>query len=60
MAQWAKNLTGIHANAGWIPAYSVGSGSSIAMSCGVGGRHVLDSELLWLWCRPAAAARFNP
>ena len=31
------------------------------MSCGVGHRHgldpvLLDLALLWLWCRPAAAA----
>ena len=26
------------------------------MSCGVGHRSGLDLELLWLWCRPAAAA----
>ena len=26
------------------------------MSCGVGLRHSLDLELLWLWCIPAAAA----
>ena len=26
------------------------------MSCGVGLRHRLDPTLLWLWCRPAAAA----
>ena len=26
------------------------------MSCGVGCRHGLDPALLWLWCRPAAAA----
>ena len=24
------------------------------MSCGVGRRHSLDPELLWLWCRPTA------
>ena len=26
------------------------------MSCGVGGRCSLDPVLLWLWCRPVAAA----
>ena len=26
------------------------------MSCGVGHRHDSDPALLWLWCRPAAAA----
>ena len=32
----------------------MGQGSSVAVSCGVGGRHGLDLALLWLWCRPAA------
>ena len=26
------------------------------MSCGVGCRHGSDPALLWLWCRPVAAA----
>ena len=30
------------------------------MSCGVGRRHGLDPMLLWLWCRPAAAALIQP
>ena len=30
------------------------------MSCGVGPRHSLDPELLWLWGRPAAAAPMRP
>ena len=30
------------------------------MSCGVGERLGLDLELLWLWCRPAAAAPIRP
>ena len=30
------------------------------MSYGVGCRRGLDSELLWLWCRPAAAALIGP
>ena len=33
-----------------------GQGSGVAMSCGVGHRHSLDPELLWLWCRPVATA----
>ena len=28
--------------------------------CGVGLRHGLDLVLLWLWCRPAAAAPIQP
>ena len=30
------------------------------MNCGVGRRHGLDPELLWLWCRPAATALIGP
>ena len=30
------------------------------MSCGVGCRHCLDLVLLWLWCRPTAAAPIRP
>ena len=30
------------------------------MSCGVGHRHGSDPELLWLWCRLAAAAPSRP
>ena len=39
---------------------SVGWGSSIAMTCGVGHRHSLDPALLWLWYRPAAVAMIRP
>ena len=35
-------------------------GSSVAGSCGVGHRCGLDLGLLWLWCRPAAAAPTRP
>ena len=30
------------------------------MSCGVGQRRGLDPELLWLWCRLAAAVPIRP
>ena len=30
------------------------------MSCGVGRRHGLDPELLWLWLWPAAVALIRP
>ena len=30
------------------------------MSCGVGCRRGSDTELLWLWCRPAATALVRP
>jgi len=30
------------------------------MSCGAGHRRGSDPELLWLWCRPVAAAPIQP
>ena len=39
---------------------SVGWGPSIAVSYGVGCRLGSDPVLLWLWCRPAAAASGRP
>ena len=39
---------------------SVGQGSSISVSCGVGCRHSSDVVLLWLWCRLAAVALIQP
>ena len=38
----------------------MGSGSGVAVSCGVGCRCGLDPPLLWLWCRLAAAALIRP
>ena len=40
--------------------HSVGWGSGIAMSCGVGERRDLDPMLLWLWHRLAAGALTGP
>ena len=34
--------------------------TGVAVSCGVGHRCGLDLVLLWLWCRPAAAAPLRP
>ena len=36
------------------------SGLRIAVNCGVGHRRGLDPVWLWLWCRLAAAASFQP
>ena len=44
------NLTSIHED----------TGSSIAMSCGVGHRHSSDLALLWLWHRLVAIALIRP
>ena len=30
------------------------------MGCGVGWRYSSDPALLWLWCRPEAAALIRP
>ena len=38
----------------------MGEGSGVASRCSVGHRHGLDLALLWLWCRPAAAALIQP
>ena len=39
---------------------SVGEGSSVAMSYGVGRRRSSDLAWLWLWCRLAATALIRP
>ena len=44
---------------GWIPC-SVCQGSGVAVNCGVGSRCGSDLALLWLWCKPAAAAPIRP
>jgi len=40
--------------------HSVGWGSGVAVSCGVGCRCGSDLALLWLWCRSAATAPIPP
>ena len=61
MAQWSRNPTSIHEDTGLIPCLaSVGWGSGVAVSCGVGGRCGSDSTLLWFWCRLASTAPIGP
>ena len=60
MAHWLKNPTRNHEVVGSIPGLSVGLGSGIAVSCGVGHRHGLDPALLWVWRRPVATAPIQP
>ena len=60
MAPWVRNPTSIYEDASSTLGLLIGSGSGIAVSCGVGHRFSLDPELLWLWCRLAATAQFDP
>ena len=48
MAQWITNSSRIHEDVGSV------LGSSVGRRCGS------DLALLWLWCRPAAAAPVQP
>ena len=45
---------------GWGPSVAMGWGPSVAMCCGIGHRQCSDPALLWLCCRPAAAALIRP
>ena len=44
----------------WSRPRSVGQGSGMAMSRGVGHRHSLDPAILWLWCKLATVAPIWP
>ena len=58
MAQWVKNPASIHEEADLICGITQWvKGAGIAVNCSVGFRRNLNLGLLWLWCRPAAAAR---
>ena len=53
--------TSIHEGAGLIPGLGgIALIPGVAMSCSIDHRCGLDPTLLWLWCRPAAAAPIRP
>ena len=55
------NPTRNHEVSGSIPVLVQWVGDSgFSMSCGVVHRRSSDLTLLWLWCRPAAAALIQP
>ena len=55
------NATSIHEDAGLIPSLTQWIWvSGIAVSSGVGPRHSIDPEMLWLWCTLAATAVIQP
>ena len=63
MAQGVKNPAGIHEDVSLIPGQAqrvTEQASGLAVSCGVGPRCGSDSELLWLWHRPAATSLIGP
>ena len=55
-----RNPTSICKDAGLILGPTVGQGSDVVMSYSLSRRCGSDPTLLWLWCRPVAAAPIGP
>ena len=53
-------MISIHEDAGLIPGLTHWLRIGIAMGCGVAHRCSWNPALLWLWCRLAAIALFQP
>ena len=61
MVQQVKNPTSIREDAGLIPGLAQWvKDPGVDTPCGIGHRCSSDLMLLWLWCRPAAAAPIRP
>ena len=60
VAQWVTNLTSVYKDMGSSPGLTQWVKDPVQPYCGVDHRRSLDPMLLWLWCRPAAAALVQP
>ena len=60
MVQWVKNQSSIYEDAGLIPASLSGLRMWHCRKLRHSHRHSSDLILLWLWCRPTAAAPIQP
>ena len=57
VSQWVKNSTSIHEDAGLSPGLAQWVRDPVLpQTAALGHKCNSDLALLWLWCRPAAAA----